>query len=32
MDGTIKDKEQLLSAIKESQAQMQTDLIGLMKE
>lgn len=32
LDGTIKDKEQLLGAIKESQAQMQNDLISLMKE
>lgn len=32
LDGTLKDKEELLVAIKESQAQMQTDLISLMKE
>ena len=32
LDGTIKDKENLLVAIKESQNQMQNDLISLMKE
>lgn len=32
LDGNIKDKENLLAAIKESQNQMQSDLISLMKE
>ena len=32
LDGNIKDKENLLAAIKESQNQMQNDLISLMKE
>ena len=32
LDGNIKDKENLLAAIKESQNQMQVDLISLMKE
>lgn len=31
LDGTIKDKESLLDAIKQSQQQMQNDLISLMK-